>query len=283
MIMNLRVYMPSLSYKIATNMKNIAKELMLLTTSFLLCIGCDKPKEETDSGLSSICKINYVGPQSNVPGAFYYDAQKRLVRVDWDIITMAFPPHIDTNYYFQTFDYAANAITVKYYTRNYKSTTDSEMVSMRDTYPLDGQGRMTAPNELADKIQYNSEGMMDYLLKGNDSTHFKYSNGNLVKETEYQDKVLQYTITYEYDENRLDLYRLNYVQTHAIGDVRMLDHYFGRSDKNLVKKLSYQQEGSSVITYNYTYQFNDRGFPVARYRSRNGSTDTVRFSDEHCQ
>lgn len=245
--------------------------LSLVTTAITILSSCNKddgPTPGPDAILA--CKVTKIIDEDGEIVNVEYDSKDRITKmIDIE----------DGDDYSQVYEYDNNnrVIKISYFdgtqpdgssTVEYNSNGQwTKMLATEsgdtDTYlaEYDGNGNRT---KITEKDQTNNT---------NYTTTFEYANGNVMKETRTSTVGgTPYTSTtaYEYYMDKEDKLK-------PLKELLSMG-YTGTASKNMVKKATYTYSfGGSTSIDNYTYEYNDKGFPTKVTTIDNNSSDITSF------
>ena len=236
--------------KLNINQIHMKKTLFILaSTCLLLSTSCKKETTATDNGggngTATTCLVTSLDG-----GAIVYDAQNRITSLNADGQS-------------GTYTYSGNKVTVAIvgdsmtfnaeYTLNSSNYPTSGKivtsfsgipVTINFTYTYDSDGRCTKSKQSLAFFGQEMNSIVDY----------EYTNGNLTKETSYQEASPEEkeVTTYTYFTDKTDSRALSLSKT-FIADSQ------GKGSNNLIKQsVTTDLDGSSVIV-NYTYEYDVTG------------------------
>lgn len=236
--------------KLNINQIHMKKTLFILaSTCVLLSTSCKKETTATDNGggngTATTCLVTSLDG-----GAIVYDAQNRITSLNVDGQS-------------GTYTYSGNKVTVAIvgdsmtfnaeYTLNSSNYPTSGKivtsfsgipVTINFTYTYDSDGRCTKSKQSLAFFGQEMNSIVDY----------EYTNGNLTKETSYQEASPEEkeVTTYTYFTDKTDSRALSLSKT-FIADSQ------GKGSNNLIKQsVTTDLDGSSVIV-NYTYEYDGTG------------------------
>lgn len=210
------------------------------------------------------CKVMKITDSDGDIVKIDYDSKDRIVKITDDTYYLSLEYDND-NRITKISDYDDNLLES---TRTLEYNAKNQWVKMTVTEPgVSGAETYTA--------EYDASGMRTKItLKDNNTTEsirsFEYANGNLMKETDtyyFGSSSYNSTTIYEYytdKENKLQ----------SLYDIIGIG-FNGSTSKNLVRKETYKGSGSTTSIDEYTYEFNNKGFPTKITQKSGANTDVT--------
>jgi hypothetical protein len=242
--------------------------ILVAATLALLPTSCKKETTKTDNGggngAATTCLVISVDG-----GAIVYDAQNRITSMNQDgqaatytysgnkaiVAIIGDSMNVNAEYTLNSSNYPASGKFVTSYM--------GIPITLNFTYTYDSEGHCTKSKQSITFFGQELNSIVDY----------EYTNGNLTKETAYDEVTPEEkdVTTYTYFTDKTDSRALSMSKTFII-DVQ------GKGSKNLIKQsVTTDLDGSSVIV-NYTYEYDATGKVTKETQKDEDSGEEVSMS-----